>query len=153
MFKRLTEPFGKAGLIVAIVALIAALAGGAYAASGGLTGKQKKEVTKIAKKYAGKPGANGANGAQGAKGDPGAPGAPGEPGPEGPPGSPWTAGGTLPVGSTETGVWAMPHSPENNTAAISFTIPLAEPLEGSEVHFINAAGKEVIFNLNTGELE
>lgn len=82
MLTKLREPFGKAGLIVAIIALIAALGGGAYAASGGLSGKQKKEVTKIAqkeaKKYAGKQGPEGKQGpagAAGAKGDTGSPGA------------------------------------------------------------------------------
>jgi len=93
MLTKLREPFGKAGLIVAIVALIAALGGGAYAASGGLTGKQKKEVTKIAqteaKKFAGKtgpPGANGTNGAPGAKGEAGAGGSNGTSGTNGAPG-------------------------------------------------------------------
>ena len=77
MWRRIREPFGTAGLIVAVVALVAALAGGAYAASGALTGKQKKEVEKIAKKFAGNPGATGATGPQGAagaKGDAGSPG-------------------------------------------------------------------------------
>jgi hypothetical protein len=86
MFSKLREPFGKAGLIVAIIALVAALGGGAYAASGGLNGKQKKEVKAIAKHFAGKRGPqgkrgkngqngqNGANGAPGAKGDTGAAG-------------------------------------------------------------------------------
>jgi hypothetical protein len=81
--KRLREPFGKAGLTVAILALVMAMVGGAWAAVG-LNGKQKKEVTTIAKKYAGKPGAtgpqgpagtngtNGTNGEKGAKGDTGA---------------------------------------------------------------------------------
>jgi hypothetical protein len=49
-------------------------------------------------------------------------------------GSPWTAGGTLPSGKTETGVWAasgMPynvleHLVETLVAPISFTIPLSE---------------------------
>lgn len=48
-------------------------------------------------------------------------------GEEGPTGDPWTAGGTLPNGETETGVWAF-----NITAGagevyapISFPIPLA----------------------------
>lgn len=86
MLTKLREPFGKAGLIVAIVALIAALGGGAYAASGALTGKQKKEVEKIAKKYAGKPGANGANGAPGAPGANGTNGTNGAPGGAGEPG-------------------------------------------------------------------
>jgi len=85
MFHRVREPFGKAGLIVAVVAMVAALVGGAYAASG-LTGKQKKEVKKIAKKFAGKDGAQGPagpNGAPGAKGDTGAAGANGTPGKDG----------------------------------------------------------------------
>lgn len=77
MLTKLREPFGKAGLIVAIVALIAALGGGAYAASGGLNGKQKKEVTAIAKKYAGKNGTNGTNGAVGSNGTAGTNGSPG----------------------------------------------------------------------------
>jgi hypothetical protein len=80
---RLKEPFGKAGLTVAVIALVMALVGGAYAA-GGLTKSQEKQVKKIAKKYAGKPGATGpagpagpqgpagTNGKDGAKGDTGA---------------------------------------------------------------------------------
>jgi hypothetical protein len=74
MLRRTREPFGKAGLIVAVIALIAGLAGGAYAA-GALTGKQKKEVKNIAKRFAGKDGAQGPAGQaglQGAKGDAGA---------------------------------------------------------------------------------
>jgi Collagen triple helix repeat (20 copies) len=50
-------------------------------------------------------------------------------------GSPWTAGGTLPVGATETGVWSIgpvkPYGkfPENvYHVPISFSIPLAKPL-------------------------
>jgi hypothetical protein len=69
----LKEPFGKAGLTVAILALVLAMVGGAWAA-GALTGKQKKEVTAIAKKYAGKPGAPGANGTNGTNGAKGATG-------------------------------------------------------------------------------
>jgi hypothetical protein len=82
MFRKFREPFGKAGLTVAVCALVLAMVGGAYAA-GGLTKSQEKQVTKIAKKYAGQPGApgtngtNGTSGAIGVKGDSGAPGAPG----------------------------------------------------------------------------
>jgi hypothetical protein len=47
--RAIREPFGKAGLTVAILALVFAMVGGAYAAKGALTGKQKKEVEKIAK--------------------------------------------------------------------------------------------------------
>jgi hypothetical protein len=65
--RKLKEPFGKAGLTVAILALVMALVGGAYAA-GGLTKSQEKQVKKIAKKYAGKPGAPGAPGTAGTNG-------------------------------------------------------------------------------------
>lgn len=86
--RAIREPFGTAGLIVAIVALVAAVGGTAFAAAK-LNGTQKKEVEKIAKKFAGKdgaPGANGTNGAPGAKGDAGAPGGQGPEGKQGPKG-------------------------------------------------------------------
>jgi hypothetical protein len=142
MRKKLTEPFGKAGLTVAILALVVAMAGGAYAA-GGLTKAQEKQVTKIAKKYAGKPGAPGATGPAGAAGGPGAAGKTGGLGPEGPEGpegkegAPWTAGGTLPSGRTLKGVWNADQttvSPFTELhTAVSFALPLAaEPTQ----HFI-----------------
>jgi len=70
------EPFGKAGLMVAILALVLAMGGAAFAASGGLSGQQKKEVRQIAKRYAGTgtagptgpAGPSGKNGARGAEG-------------------------------------------------------------------------------------
>jgi hypothetical protein len=54
---------------------------------------------------------------------------------------------TLPAGKTETGAWTF----ENITSepifivrvAVSFDIPLAEELDATQVHYINAAGKEV----------
>lgn len=141
---RLKEPFGKAGLTVAILALVLAMVGGAYAASK-LTKPQVKEVEKIAKKFAGKPGANGTNGANGAAGKDGAAGTAGANGTSattasfngtkgacheggvevksasptvnvcnGKEGSPWTAGGTLPSGKTEEGSWVL-------------TVPVEEP--------------------------
>lgn len=61
------EPFGTAGLVVAMIALVAALGGTALAAAK-LNSTQKKEVTKIAKKYAGKPGAAGPAGPAGPQG-------------------------------------------------------------------------------------
>ena len=68
-------------------------------------------------------------------------------------GSPWTAGGTLPSGKTETGVWhvgpfKIRTEPGNFTteggteAAASFSIPLAAPLGAGHAHFINSNGKE-----------
>ena len=88
--KRLREPFGKAGLTVAVIALVFAMLGGAYAASG-LNSKQKKEVKSIAKSFQGT-GPAGAQGAAGAKGDNGSNGAQGAKGDTGNTGSPGTAG-------------------------------------------------------------
>jgi len=115
--RRLREPFGKAGLTVAVIALVFAMLGGAYAA-GTLTSKQKKEVTKIAKKYAGRPGEAGPKGDPGAKGDPGTKG---DTGPQGVPGTNGTNGTdgedgfcseerpecVLPPGATITGTWVV----------------------------------------------
>jgi len=101
MFRRIREPFGKAGLIVAIVALVAASVGGAYAANhnGGKQHRKgkgsnttklvKKESKKWSKKFskqfaktgpAGPQGPAGAKGNAGAKGDTGNPGEKGEKG-------------------------------------------------------------------------
>jgi hypothetical protein len=136
------EPFGTAGLTVAILALVLAMVGGAYAA-GGLTKAQEKQVTKIAKKFAGKPGKAGVAGATGPVGPAGPAGAAGKSGkegsegPQGKEGSPWTAGGTLPAGETETGTWgASPTAAATPTfhltLPISIPIPLAAPLEDTE---------------------
>ena len=72
----------------------------------------------------------------------GEPGVPGNAGAPGAPGSPWTAGGTLPVGSTETGFWSF-SGPKGEYEAgygvispLSFTVPLATPpVEGVYVPF------------------
>jgi hypothetical protein len=52
---------------------------------------------------------------------------------------------TLPPGKTETGAWAV--GPARLAGPfrvpISFNIPLAAPLASTNVHYINAAGKEV----------
>jgi hypothetical protein len=77
--RAIREPFGKAGLTVAILALVMAMVGGAYAAAK-LNSTQKKEVERIAKKFAGKPGTNGAPGAAGANGTNGKDGTNGAPG-------------------------------------------------------------------------
>jgi hypothetical protein len=79
-------------------------------------------------------------------------------GEEGAEGSPWTAGGTLPSNSTETGVWAVGQLNDESAkpvafAPVSFTIPLAAPIAGGHQHYINAAGKEVKLNTTTFEFE
>jgi Collagen triple helix repeat (20 copies) len=147
--RAIREPFGTAGLIVAMIALVAALGGTALAAAK-LNSTQKKEVEKIAKKYAGKSGATGPAGAAGATGPAGKEGAEGlagkngkdgSEGKEGKEGSPWTAGGTLPAGAAETGTWGYGPLVAEVTALklrvpISFTIPLAAPLDEQHVQFI-----------------
>jgi Collagen triple helix repeat (20 copies) len=91
MFSRLREPFGKAGLIVAIVALVAALVGGAYAASsdGGATvakrhhKKAHHKKSKARRGPRGKTGPAGPQGPAGPKGDKGDNGSNGAGGPQG----------------------------------------------------------------------
>ena len=59
-------------------------------------------------------------------------------------GSPWTAGGTLPPGATETGVWSLTGGGNGETyVPLSFTIPLAQPLGSSQVHYVPEKGAGV----------
>jgi hypothetical protein len=134
MFSRLHNRLGTAGFVLAIVALVAAVAGTAFAAQG-LNSKQKKEVKKIARSVA-NPGPAGAAGAAGANGA------------AGPEGAPWTTGGTLPSGKTETGTWAEVFESEDATA-ISFSIPLAAPLDAAHVKRVNV-GDSVPGECNNG---
>jgi hypothetical protein len=139
------EPFGKAGLAIAVLALILATAGGAYAAQA-LSGKQKKEVEKIAKKVdkaapqgpAGSTGPTGAAGPAGGKGDAGAQGTPGAAGAPGKNGKDGAFAPELPPGKTETGIWSVGRLPAEVFGAyvpISFAYPL--PTDGAaKLHFI-----------------
>jgi len=66
-------------------------------------------------------------------------------------GSPWTAGGTLPKNSTETGAWSLsasstdaeanPFLPSVKLVAvpISFTVPLAGSIEETNTHYASQA--------------
>jgi Collagen triple helix repeat (20 copies) len=133
--------------VVATLALVFAMSGGALAAGHYLltsTSQVSPKVLKALKGQSGKTGPAGAQGAQGpqsaqgAHGEPGAVGPAGPQGPQGEPGapgaagkegSPWTAGGTLPAGKSETGVWAGASGPEETgfnakVVLASFTIPL-----------------------------
>lgn len=76
---RLREPFGKAGLIVAVIALVFAMLGGAYAASG--SGGSDSKATASAKK--GPRGPKGPKGPAGPAGPQGPVGAKGDTGPAG----------------------------------------------------------------------
>ena len=121
---------------------------------------------------AGPKGATGATGATGAAGPAGTAGATGPAGPVGPAGTgtegkegkegkagpegktgPEGKSGftkTLPSGETETGAWAYSFVVGEAEVAqyvpISFAIPLAEELGGSQVHYILANGKEWDFS-------
>jgi collagen triple helix repeat protein len=99
--RRLKEPFGKAGLTVAVIALVFAMLGGAYAASNSSGGGKATASAKAKQGKQGKPGKTGpqgpagpagAPGAKGDKGDTGAAGANGTNGTNGTPGAPGTPG-------------------------------------------------------------
>lgn len=53
-------------------------------------------------------------------------------------GSPWTAGGVLPKGSTETGVWALGQDEVAGLRAVplSYNIPLESPIAEANIHFL-----------------
>jgi len=140
--------------VLTTFALVFAMTGGAYAAKKYIITSLKQISPKVLKELQGKAGLPGANGLTGptgpagqpgptgpagAKGDTGPEGKQGVEGKEGKEGSPWTAGGVLPKGATETGQWVMIGSAtakDPETTNLQFTIPLAAPLEGSQVHFI-----------------
>lgn len=107
----------------------------------------------------GKDGTNGQNGAkgetgstgeEGADGDDGATGATGDDGSIGATGATGESGftSTLPPGATETGAWAFGKAGgTSSNVPVTFAIPLASDLGGSEVHFINKADEEVVVDL------
>jgi hypothetical protein len=117
MFTKLKEPFGKAGLIVAVVALVAALAGGAYAANATDSGKrnkrgnagaaQAKKYSKIfskrfSKAFSKRFAVPGPAGPQGPKGDKGNNGSNGTNGTDGKNGSNGSNGTSVTVAGTPT---------------------------------------------------
>ena len=56
-------------------------------------------------------------------------------------GSPWTAGGTLPPGASETGVWSLTGGGDGETyVPMSFPVRLAQPLSSSQVHYVPENG-------------
>jgi hypothetical protein len=135
--------------VAATLALVFAMSGGALAAGHYLltsTSQISPKVLKALKGKSGQRGLAGPAGAAGAKGETGAAGAAGTVGPAGPAGpkgetgaagapgatgkegSPWTAGGTLPAGKSETGVFGDVNNPGAGVrplvALASFAIPL-----------------------------
>jgi hypothetical protein len=161
--------------VIATLALIFAMTGGAYATTHFLITSTKQISPKVLKSLkgangktgaagpagpagaagagtAGATGPQGPAGTAGAKGETGATGVPGPPGPKGSTGSPWTAGGTLPSGKTETGAWSVGPITKASlggaffaTTSVSFAIPLTAGLDAAHIHYLNPAGKEVVF--------
>jgi hypothetical protein len=128
MFQRLRkpEPFGKAGLTVAIFALVLAVAGAAYATAS-LTAKQKKEVKQIAKRLQ----------ISGPQGPAGLPGPQGPAGPTGAQGEPGPLVEILPSGKTETGAWGYINIPtEEELITISYPFRLSAPISTSNIVFL-----------------
>jgi hypothetical protein len=92
---------------------------------------------------AGPQGPAGSQGPAGEQGEPGEQGDPGDPGEDGEDGSPWTAGGTLPPGATQTGIWSFQGLVDGFQfikIPMSFPIPLAAELPDSVTHFIAVGG-------------
>jgi len=140
--------------VIMTVGLVFAMGGGAYAAGKYVITSTKQISPKVLKQLVGKSGpvgpvgpagpagtagptgpggavgTQGLKGEQGLEGKEGKEGKQGKEGKEGKEGSPWTAGGVLPSGSTETGVWMVRDtaSAENEArvATISFPIPPKE---------------------------
>jgi Collagen triple helix repeat (20 copies) len=93
--RRLKEPFGKAGLIVAVVALVFAMLGGAYAATN--NGGKATASAKAKQGKQGKPGKTGPAGPAGSQGPAGPAGANGKDGTNGANGSSGTNGESVEV--------------------------------------------------------
>jgi Collagen triple helix repeat (20 copies) len=102
--RAIREPFGTAGLLVAIVALVAALGGGAYAATGSSAGAKATASAKGKQGPRGKTGKTGPAGPAGPVGPAGAPGAKGDPGAPGANGINGAAGASVTSAAVPTGV-------------------------------------------------
>ena len=138
MFSLLRNRFGIPG-VISVIALVFAMAGGAFAANNLQSGGSKATASAKGKQGPrGKPGKTGKTGPQGpagAKGDTGAQGAPGAKGDTGAPGQTGFTE-TLPSGETETGAWSAfveGASGGAAAAALSFSIPLEQPLDATHV--------------------
>lgn len=145
--------------LIASLALVFAMTGGAYAAKKYLITSTKQISPSVLKSFQGKagpagaPGAAGAQGAAGpagpqgpggsggARGETGPEGKKGETGATGPKGKEGPSGAihpgeTLPSGASETGTWSLGELPAGSgpaflKTAISFTIPLAAPIQNA----------------------
>jgi hypothetical protein len=112
------------------------------AGTNGTNGTNGNNGATGAKGATGEAGAKGATGATGAgtAGTTGATGATGAgtTGATGATGSPWTAGGTLPVGATETGTWTQVMGSEEEGEALGSESPISFPIPlAANISFLN----------------
>ncbi len=133
LFSSARQRLGVSGAI-AIAAAVFALAGGAFAGAGRLarltvTSDHQSGFARAQATH-GRRGPRGATGPRGPEGPPGQGlrGDPGPAGPRGPEGSPWTAGGTLPSGRSESGMWIA--------AAVGQEIEPGQSEGGSSISFV-----------------
>jgi hypothetical protein len=139
MHKRLTEPFGKAGLIVAAIALVFAMLGGAYAASNSGSGK----ATASAKAKKGPRGPKGPKGDTGAQGPVGPAGAPGKDGTNGTNGKDGAEGKEGPEGKAG----------KNGTSVVSSAEPEGANCAKGGSKFVAGASTTYACNGQTGFTE
>lgn len=167
MFLKMRKRVTYTNIVLTLI-LLFAMTGGALAAKRYVITSTSQISPKVLRALQGKDGAQGSVGASGSvgpKGETGAAGVAGEKGatgprgpkgleglegpegPEGPKGSegsPWAAGGTLPKGSSEKGVWAVNGPPSAefggvlhiSRAEISYSIPLATAPAAANTHVI-----------------
>ncbi|HEV7481648.1 MAG TPA: hypothetical protein VGO13_00960 [Solirubrobacterales bacterium] len=144
--RRLKEPFGKAGLIVAVVALVFAMLGGAYAATNNGGGKATASAKQGKQGKQGKPGKTGPAGPAGAPGAKGDAGAPGTNGSNGAPGATGksvvtstapvgTGAGKCVAGGTKfevegSGTSEIVCNGKNGTTGFAQQLPSGESLQG-----------------------
>ena len=165
MFSPLRNRFGIPG-VISVIALVFAMLGGAYAANESSGGGSKASASAKAKKgprgprgprgpkgATGPAGPAGPVGPKGDAGQQGPQGPPGNQGPQGPEGEPWTAGGTLPSGETETGMYSLgvmvgEGLPGENKRPVSFSFTIPLPANPA-VRWVNQAGTGLYTSVGT----
>jgi hypothetical protein len=156
--RRLREPFGKAGLVVAIIALVFALGGGAWALSSSTSaGKQKAKISKTKRHARGIRGPQGPVGPEGPEGPAGVNGKNGTNGQAGANGTNGTPGksvisGEEPAGAncTEGGYWFEIQGTGNKQYVCNGgggsggggTLPLGQTLTGNWSFSVPKGGEE-----------
>ena len=162
MFPRVRKRITYTNLALTL-ALVFAMSGGAYAASRYVITSTKQIKPSVLKSLQGKTGPAGQAGSNGATGAPGPAGTNGTNGEKGEKGATGATGATGTTGAegkfpatlgkgTESGTWSISYvkEAEQMAASISFALPLADPLDAADVHYVNEDGtEEATFNETT----